>query len=387
MRVMRISFPEYLTEEEMFYQDILRKLLNYLGDNSEKNLYIDMTATKHISPGILCQLLCFLQILKKRKNCLVAIEFGPSRTLSSYLGLTGFFLLANLDNLIDVTDIINYESPNTSAKSQQIQRINELVIPSAKTLPPTDENRKYLPENERIKLINAVSDLFDAKQDIRRHLPPSIVNDILRSYKGLLENAHEHAFDEINDTKAYYTFQYYSKTGLTLSLSDCGPGFYSTLLNQYRPVKENARQDKVSFSHKIFSYDEYLEAAKKSNQRELVAIIESIFKRANENYGLHFILSEIVGKLKGTVSIHSVNTLLKITPKFWNEYLKPMFDSLENATELRLVNVNQEKLKSIVYDVKEQQRLIKEGVLKFYSYDFTGVHITAEAKLSGEQNV
>lgn len=354
---MRIQTPEYL-ETEYFYQFTLPQLIEFNTFSSDSVLILDLCNTQYIDNNVLCDILSYISRLKYSKYCDIYFLFGTSRRLPAYLSANGFLLHANKYNI--VTDLVSVD--DTTSKTSNIQNIGSIAIPPVNDIDDYQEyiTRKITFRNSSLPLQQDIFSLFSVK---KRGLSMIGVDDpfsILDIYLEIMENSYMYSNTTANNAHAYYTFQFYEKTGLTFCNSDYGPGFYYTM-------KRHLDAKKISL--KLMDEYTFLSYSSDDKKKSIVGILEAICRWfPKSDLGFPYLFNKLIINRNGMLSIHSENTMLNINKTFLYEYFE-----VEND---KVVDIRADKLKKIIFDYDTRQKLHKTGILNEYNYTFSGVHMT-----------
>lgn len=285
----RIAVSQHLTSYR-FYHELLPQLRTYARNQEAAPILFDLTGTESVSPLVIPNLLCLGYIIRSNYDHTPTIHVpdnSASDALRSYLHDIDFVGLAKGYELFQFTDAIDYGS--TRQVIDPLCATHEFN-PSSKT----DESivRGHIQEH--------FGEFFKKYLSRFKYTPQSAAPDAAAefTYNNLVENlCTQMVYNSLDHGKsfAFMTAQInFTLNRVFLSIADCGIGF------------------KGSINHQIECAEEPFSDRKAKMGSELEAIVNAVFARANEVYGIYEPIRRVL-ELHGTVRIHSVDTRLILT--------------------------------------------------------------------------
>ena len=382
---MQIEFPTELDYED-FYQFTLRELIKFKSNRFDNDLFIKLSNTNHMTPSVVCDFACYLNLLTQNDEKSVHLMFGMSQKLASFLIDSQFFLCLSRPDRV-TTDLLSLTSNReNSGKFVNTNKINMLSVPHNPPFPYGLPPKRHLPYPDEILITKMVSKIFDKSKGLRmikygvgaedKLFGGYIQNAEAKFFGGyiqIIENSYSYACSRNIDEKrfCFFTFQNYKATGLQFANSDFGEGFYGMfemrceLLKKFSNCEDNKIEPPV-----LFTTNEFDTIKQNETLGRLTAMLEGITLRISkkDNCGFKYIFNNLILSCGGKLIVHSDNVLLEIDESFLNEYYY--------IEEGKINGYNRDRLRSIVYDDSRRSSLEQKSALRVYNYSFPGVHMS-----------
>lgn len=262
----------------VFYDYLLPALRSCLLKRQDALICLDMTQVESINPLVLPNLLVVGNILRKYYG-------GPTKLIlsSQNLEVIRFLFCIGFFNLIDEHSFFSYDRDFVGGFSPKASGdIGVMRYVKVNTLTPEDISCQLIRSNSAFY---AFIDHFNDE---------GLAEIFIRTVGELAHNCMKHG-----QSSAVICAYGGPKMGLLCSVSDCGLGYHSSLLNH--------PEDLLVFS----------EAELKVNDKygNYKAIIEAVCRRFDKKtYGISSVIRDIA-KIGGTTRIHSVDTQVVFTPR------------------------------------------------------------------------
>lgn len=378
---MVIEFPRFV-DYKYFYRYILEKLVLFTKLENQEELVIDLQHTDHITPNVVCDLLCYFKYQYEIKGAAVFLAFGNSNKLRNYLEDAMFFLHNENETLFS-TDIVSYRNLQKNSKELNTNKINRVNIP----ISSNPYKHAILPVSVVSQIQQQIYVLFN-KQKINgmKRFGLESPEQLTAAFKEIVENSYAHSND-FRNCGCYYSFQNYRKTGLSFACSDIGIGFFESLKRKYF-YQYDEYEDKHK-RPKLFSEKELLSFEREPKKRNIAAILESIVFWIGEDdvgyFGFPYIFQILVLPSNGILTIHSDNTLLTIDRDFLYEFCDISVVENESVRRFLIKGFRKEEMRALVLNRQKQKEKIDQGTIRFYEYNFPGVHLSVHIE-GGEEN-
>lgn len=295
MGFYRIAIGQHLTSYR-FFHDLLPQLRAYAKKREATPILFDFTETKGVSPLIIPNMLCLGYIIHANYDHVPTIHVpdnSASDDLRAYLHDIDFVALAKNFELFQFTDAIDYGTArqvldplcSTHEFNTGAENSDESMVRSHIQEHFGDFFKKYLSGFKYTPKETKSKEQQSEEQEES-------------SYDNLAENlCTQMVWNSIDHGKsfAFMTAQVnFTLKKIFLSIADCGTGL------------------KTCINHQIECRKDPFDDRDKKIGSELEAIVNAIFARANETYGIYEPIKRVLD-LEGTVRIHSVNTRLILT--------------------------------------------------------------------------
>ena len=287
-RLYKITFPENVTPYAYYY-DIIPLLHNYFEENKQDYIVFDFSNVEFINPLVIPNLLTTALILRSyfSKPVKLYIPWRPS--LLSYLADIDFFSVSKRYGLFDIDERYIGDFPieviNSECKTYFFDEKSSLT--NIKIVLSESYNIIKLLHKDSGEFLRDSNDNFLKIFNIMAEL---CYNACLHGSSQCFATIQTNIGKNVKFKKAY------------ISISDCGKGFYSTLLDKIRKDED--------FTLNFCSKEQFLELQEEKN---LIAMLEAIFyRKPSKNYGIYHIFKYIVNQ-DGVMRIHSEDTQLIIT--------------------------------------------------------------------------
>ncbi len=335
----KISFDEVITTQTI-YSKILPQLHKYFRSDSRRELdiLIDFTNVEYINPNVIPNILAIGLILKNFYLHPVRLFIPWKPKLLSYLFDINFLTIVRKYNIFKI-----YE-----------ENVGDFPINCMNS-----EYRTYYFENgtnkediryDLQKSISVIRNLYEGKSSDEYD---DELKKIIYIFTEVCHNSSNHS-----EGMCFATFQSNINENVKykkayISISDCGIGYYNSLLKK---IENN------DFIPIMCNKHEFLELKANKN---FIAIIEAMyFRRSSTNYGLFHVISAVMAA-NGVVRIHSEDTQIIITNKFYEEYLKDL-----NFEDKQKINILLECFK-----IGENNNFSN---VRNYDNKYKGVHLELE---------
>lgn len=275
-----------------FYHELLPQLRIYARKRETTPILFDFTETKGVSPLVIPNLLCLGYIIHANYDHIPTIHVpdnSASDDLRAYLHDIDFVALAKNFELFQFTDAIDYSfAPSILDPLCATHEFN------------TEANGNNDESVVRSRIQDHFGNFFKKYLWGSKYTPKNATEEKQGefSYNNLVENlCTQMVCNSLEHGKsfAFMTAQINFTFGkIFLSIADCGIGFKASINHQ--------------IEHRMVPFD-------RRNQKmrnELEAIVNAVFARANEIYGIYEPIKRVLD-LNGIVRIHSVDTRLILT--------------------------------------------------------------------------
>lgn len=303
----------------VFYNELLGKLHEYYESGQKKEVLFDFTKIESIDSLVIPNLLCVCHIIKVNSEHVPTMMFSENisdEKIRRYINDINFVKIGKKFNLIKFQN----------AECQSSHSVESL------------DTTTYFNSNEDEILtwsrMTVVVDEFLRKYNSKDAVQ---INPVERSL--LMEISNEIVSNSIKHGKSFvFVTMHYNKTlkRLKLSFSDCGMGFYNTMMQKGCNVENN-----------------------------IDAIIQGLYTRKAEDvYGLYSVIKRILLYKESVVRIHSSDTQIIFTNNLLTKFAE-LNDASQYVKELQSASCQKNVKQNVKYagvHIEFDINLAKQGV-------------------------
>lgn len=299
-----IIFPEKLTLNN-FYNIILPRIYSAII-KKEKVIDFDLSNTILASPGGIINLLASASLIRKRTNYIPFIHIPDNRNLYDYLDKVDFWVISQ----IPYCEVLRFNKHYPTIKIDYKKRLMNMT-PIYPILRHSTLRNFRIRASEIFQILLRALNITEKDQELLFKL-----DNIRTTFEHLLENIHEHAFENVQyknkfNIAGYCMAQITPYNTCEIVISDIGIGFKKRILQQISDFEKNPNElnKRVRFYRPFKKYLEdksYLMKNISTNPNFLAIKLGVRFRKKQHTPGLCQIVQMALDR-EGQVSIHSGN--------------------------------------------------------------------------------